>query len=284
MSVERGNEHSEIVDTMRQFLTQVGSFRLLTAQEEVELAKRIEQGDLVAKERLITHNLRLVVSIARRYQVGADMPLLDLVQEGTLGLIRAAEKFDWRRGFKFSTYATLWIRQSIQRGLADRARVIRLPVSVEQHERKVEAASRRLTRELGHEPTPEEIASATGLRVEQVIELIDAPRVVTSLDRPIGEDDESTLGNTIAIATADIGEEVHASIEREQLHLAVASISEPARSVIRMRYGIDGDDAPHSYASIARALKLDNRRVRVLEERALRQLALRGELEGSRAA
>jgi len=144
------------------FLAEASRYPLLTGTEEIELAKRIERGDLRAKEKLISHNLRLVVSIAKRYQVSTHLTLLDLVQEGTLGLIRAAEKFDWRRGFKFSTYATLWIRQAIQRGLADKARVIRLPIHVEQRERKVAAAQRRLAGELGRDPSPEEIAKATG--------------------------------------------------------------------------------------------------------------------------
>ena len=177
------------VDAMTQFLSGLRGYRLLTGPEELELARRIEQGDLEAKEKLITHNLRLVVSVAKRYQGISSLTLLDLVQEGTLGLIRATEKFDWRRGFKFSTYATLWIRQAIQRGLADRGRVIRLPAAIEQQERKIAAAEARLARELGRAPTADEIASATGLEAAQVLELADAPRVVTSLDRQVREDD-----------------------------------------------------------------------------------------------
>ena len=272
------------VDAMTQFLAGVSRYPLLTGPEELELAKRIEQGDLAAKERLITHNLRLVVSIAKRYQGVSEMTLLDLVQEGTLGLIRAAEKFDWRRGFKFSTYSTLWIRQAIQRGMADKARVIRLPVNVEQQERKVAAAERRLAGELGREPTPDEIAAATGLKPAKVVELSDAPRVVTSLDRSIGEDEETTLGAMLPADAHDVGEEVRISLEREQVRRAVATMAEPERSVIRMRYGLDGDAEPQTHAAVARALKLDSHRVRKLEERALAQLAMRRELRALRAA
>jgi RNA polymerase primary sigma factor len=272
------------VDAMTQFLAGVSRYPLLTGPEEIELAKRIEQGDLEAKEKLITCNLRLVVSIAKRYQGVSEMTLLDLIQEGTLGLIRAAEKFDWRRGFKFSTYATLWIRQAIQRGMAAKARVIRLPVSVEQQERKVIAAGRRLARELGRDPTPEELAAATGLKAARVVELSDAPRVVTSLDRPIGEDEEIPLGAILPADAPDVGEEVHISLEREQVRQAVATMAEPERSVIRLRYGLDGDREPQSHAAVARALKLDSHRVRKLEERALAQLAMRRELQALRAA
>jgi RNA polymerase primary sigma factor len=285
ISSPRGGELNHYtVDAMTQFLSGVSRYRLLTGPEELELGKRIEQGDLGAKERLITHNLRLVVSIAKRYQGSANMTLLDLVQEGTFGLIRAAEKFDWRRGFKFSTYATLWIRQAIQRGLADKSRVIRLPLAIEQQERKIDAARRRLASELGRDPSLPEIAAAAGLQVEQVIELADAPRVVTSLDRSIGGDEEVSLGALIAADVEDIEEDIHIVLEREQVREAVATIPEPARSVIRLRYGLDGDAEPKSYAAIARELKLEPYRVRRLEERALAQLAHRRELEALRAA
>jgi RNA polymerase primary sigma factor len=281
---ENGELSHYTVDAMAQFLSGVSRYKLLTGREELELAKRIEQGDLEAKEKMITHNLRLVLSIAKRYQGASNMTLLDLVQEGTLGLIRATEKFDWRRGFKFSTYATLWIRQAIQRGLADKARVIRLPVAVEQQERKVAAAQRKLAGMLGREPTPEEIAAATGLEPAQVIELADAPRVVTSLDRSVGDEDETTLGALIPADSLDIGEEVFISLEREQVREAVETMSEPARSIIRLRYGLDESGEPHSYAAIGRALSLGPDRVRQLEERALKMLSHRRELEALRAA
>ena len=178
------------IDTMGQFLREAARFPLLTGPEEIELAKRIERGDLAAKDKLINHNLRLVVSIAKHYQVTGHMTLLDLVQEGTLGLIRAAEKFDWRKGLRFSTYATLWIRQAIQSGLANRARIIRLPAGVEQRERKIARVHRELAARLGRDPADNEIAAAAELTVEQVVEIHQAARVATSLDRPVAGGEE----------------------------------------------------------------------------------------------
>ena len=272
------------VDAMAQFLAGVSRYRLLTGAEELELARRIEQGDLEAKEKLITHNLRLVISIAKRYQTSPNMTLLDLVQEGTFGLIRATEKFDWRRGLKFSTYATLWIRQAIQRGLADRGRVIRLPAAVEQMERKIAAARHRLSEELGRDPAPEELAAATGIELARVLDVMIAPRVVTSLDRPVGDDDETALGAMLATEVRDIDEDLERDFERELVRSAVAAIGEPGQSVIRRRFGLDHDAEPQTYAAIARELQLDTYRVRRLEERALRQLAARRELVALRAA
>jgi RNA polymerase primary sigma factor len=272
------------VDAMTQFLAEAARYPLLSAAEEIELAKRIERGDLKAKEKLIASNLRLVVSIAKRYQVSVHMTLLDLVQEGMLGLIRAAEKYDWRRGFKFSTYATLWIRQAIQRGVDKNARVIRLPVNVLQQERKVAGAHRRLLVTLGREPTFEELADATGLKLEQVSELADAARVTTSLDRPVGEQEETTLGEILTAATADLGDEIQVNLEREHVRRAVNQLGEPERSVIRLRFGLDGDPEPQTYAAIGRQLGIGPGRVRASEEKGLRQLALHRELEGLRAA
>jgi RNA polymerase primary sigma factor len=272
------------VDAMSQFLAEARRYPLLSAAEEIELAKRIERGDLKAKEKLISHNVRLVVSIAKRYQVSTHMTLLDLVQEGMLGLIRAAEKFDWRRGFKFSTYATLWIRQAIQRGLDNNARVIRLPVSVAQQERKIAAAHRRLVTRLGREPTFEEIAEATGLDVAQVSESAAAPRVAASLDRPVGEEEETTLGALLPAGTADVGEEVHLSLEHAHIRRVVAQMGEPERSVIRLRYGLDGDREPQTYTAIAKQLGITPHRVSAIEHTALQQLALHRELEGLQAA
>jgi RNA polymerase primary sigma factor len=272
------------VDAMSQFLAEARRYPLLSAAEEIELAKRIERGDLQAKERLISSNLRLVVSIAKRYQVSAHMTLLDLVQEGMLGLIRAAEKFDWRRGYKFSTYATFWIREAIQRGLDNKARVIRLPVHLGQRERKIALAHRNLSTRLGREPTLVELAEATGLKVAEVTELTEAPRVATSLDRPVGEEEETTLGVLLPATAPEVGEEVHLSLEREQVRRVVAQLGEPERSVIRLRYGLDGDREPQAYTAIGAQLGLSADRVHGIEERALRQLALHRELEGLRAA
>src|SRR5688500_9149075 len=177
-------------DALQLFLNEIRRYPLLTAPQEVDLSKRIEQGDLGAKERMINSNLRLVVSIAKKYQV-RELTLLDLIQEGIFGLIRAAEKFDWRRGYKFSTYATWWIRQSIERGIANKARTIRIPVHILQRENKINRAQRKLVVELGRDPSDEELAEATELPVQQVRDTRDAARSVTSLDRPVGEGEET---------------------------------------------------------------------------------------------
>jgi len=272
------------MDTMAQFLAEVRRHPLLTAAEEIELAQRIERGDLEAKDKLVSSNLRLVVSVAKRYQVSRHLTLLDLVQEGILGLIRAAEKYDWRRGFKFSTYATLWIRQAIQRALDNNARVIRLPAGVAQQERKVAAARRRLVAMLGHEPTFEELADATGLRVAQITKLAAVPRVVTSLDRPVGDDAETTIGELLPSGIPEPGEEIRVSLEQEHVRRVVDQLGEPERSVIRLRFGLERDRKPKTYAAIGRELGIEPHRVRAIEERALRLLALDRELEELRAA
>jgi RNA polymerase primary sigma factor len=267
------------IDSMGQFLREAGRFPLLTGAEELELAKRIERGDLAAKEKLINHNLRLVVSIARRYQVTTQMTLLDLVQEGTLGLIRASEKFDWRRGFRFSTYATLWIRQAIQHGLVHQARIIRLPAGVEQRERKIARIHRELAAQLGRDPTDEEMSAAAGLRVEDVAAIKHAPRVTTSLDRPVGGLAGATLGELVAARGADVGEELHITLASEAVRRTVDEMPEPERQVIRLRYGIDGEAEPQTYAAIGQRLGLSPVRVSAIEKQALEQLALRRELQ-----
>ena len=211
------------VDALDQFMADAARHRLLSASEEFALARRIERGDLEAKERLITHNLRLVVSIARRYQ-GTELTLLDLIQEGTLGLIRAAEKFDWRKGFRFSTYATLWIRQAIGRALSNHSRAIRLPVAVAQRERRLARIRTELTIELGREPGREELAAAAGLELSELDALSAAARVVTSLDAPLDAVGEAALGDILPDRAEEPSEEVLVSLEREAVRRAVATL------------------------------------------------------------
>ena len=267
------------VDALDQFMAGAGRHPLLTAAEEIELARRIERGDLVAKERLIASNLRLVVSIARRYPE-TDLTLLDLIQEGTLGLIRAAEKFDWRKGFRFSTYATLWIRQAIGRALSNHSRTIRLPVQVITRQRQLATVHAKLAAEFGREPSIEELADAAGVPPSEVLAIGQASRVVTSIDRPVTGDDGATRLELTASAAPDVGEEVVVSLEREAVRAAVEGLADPDREVIKRRFGIDGDPAPQNYTAIGRDLGLTASRIRAIERRALTDLARLRELEG----
>jgi RNA polymerase primary sigma factor len=269
-------------DAMSLFLQEVRRHPLLTKDEEVELAKRIERGDLRAKEQLVNSNLRLVISNARKYQ-GNDLPLLDLIQEGILGLIRAAEKFDYRKGFKFSTYATFWIRESIQRAIANRARTIRIPVHIGQRERKIGRAQRDLAAKLGREPTDEEIAQAAELSVKEVREARETARVVTSLDRPVGEEEDTTLGALMPSGQRGPEEEVDISLREDALHRALERLPEREREVVKLRYGINGDD-PTPLVETGRRLGLSQDAVRKLERRALAELAESRELEALRPA
>ncbi len=200
-----GELATQTTDALQLFLNEVSRHRLLTAEEEVALAKRIERGDQEAKERMINSNLRLVVSLAKKYQA-AQLSLLDLIQEGILGLIRAVEKFDWRRGYKFSTYATWWIRQAIERGIANKAREIRVPVHVLQRERRLARVEREMAAELNREPTDEELAKRAEIPLSQLRDVREAARVLTSLDRPVGEDEETTLGQLFESDEPDVGE------------------------------------------------------------------------------
>jgi RNA polymerase primary sigma factor len=264
-------------DALQLFLNEIRRYPLLTKDEEVELAKRIEQGDLEAKERMINSNLRLVVSIAKKYQ-GQELSLLDLIQEGIFGLIRAAEKFDHRKGFKFSTYATFWIRQAIQRGLANKARTIRIPVHIGQRERRIARSERELSAKLGRDPTDDEVARAAELPLDQVEEVREAARAVTSLDRPVGEEGETALGELLESGEQAIDEEVELSLVEETLRRTIDELPTPERDVIRLRYGINGDD-PQPLRETGRRLGLSAERVRQLESKALKLLATRRELE-----
>jgi RNA polymerase primary sigma factor len=269
-------------ESLELFLRRARMHPLLTAAEEIELAKRIERGDLEAKERMINGNLRLVVSQARRYQ-GHGLPMEDLVQEGMLGLIRAVEKFDWRRGFKFSTYGTLWIRQAIQRGLQNHGRTIRVPVHVSQRQVKVRKIESELSTKLGREPTDEEIAVVAGLPLDEVMELRELSRAMTSLDQPVSDDGETALGDLLASERPEPHEEV-AEAERDQrVNQAVERLPVAERNVIQLRFGLTGQE-PRTLRQAGSELGITAERARQLEEQGLRRLAAAGELDGLREA
>jgi len=251
--VELPIPHSEVVaaitapvetttDALQLFLREAGRHQLLTAAQEVELAKRIERGDMEAKERMIQSNLRLVVSIAKNYR-NQGLPFLDLIQEGTLGLIRAVEKFDWRRGFKFSTYATWWIRQAVARALADKARTIRMPVHIVERLQKINRADRLLWTQLGREPSIDEIADEASLTVQQVLEVRAAARASTSLDAPVGEGDDAVLGDFVAGEELLPDEAVELQLRSQALRRALAVLPQREREVVTMRYGLAGIEA-----------------------------------------
>ena len=265
-------------DALQLFLNELGRYPLLTATDEIELAKRIERGDLAAKERMILSNLRLVVSIAKKYQ-GSDLPLLDLIQEGIFGLVRAAEKFDWRKGYKFSTYATFWIRQAIQRGIETKARTIRIPIHVGQRERKIAKAERELTTRLGRAPTEEELAEETELSIEHVRDAREAVRTITSLDRPIGEEGETAFGDLLPSEGPLPEEEVHISLREEALRKAVARLPEVEQQVVKLRYGINGGGAPTPLRETAERVGMTPAEVRRVESAALERLSMERELE-----
>jgi len=270
------------MESLDLFFRQAREHALLTAAEEIELAKRIERGDLDAKDRMINANLRLVVSQARRYQ-GHGLPLEDLVQEGMIGLIRAVEKFDWRRGFKFSTYGTLWIRQAIQRGLQNHGRTIRLPVHVAQRQVKVRKVESELSVTLGREPTEEEIATVAELPVEQVSEIRELARNLASLDQPVSDDGALALGDLLPSDRPDPVDEVADMMREQQVAEVVARLPEPERSVIELRFGLSGDE-PRSARQAGTELGITQAQASELEERALRRLADSPELEALRIA
>jgi RNA polymerase primary sigma factor len=258
-------------DAFSLFLRDAGRHPLLSREQEVELAKRIEKGDLDAKGRLINSNLRLVVSLARKYQ-GHDMPLLDLIQEGILGLIRASEKFDWRKGFKFSTYATFWIRQAIERGLANSSRTIRIPVHIGQRERKMGRARLELSVQLGREPTDAEVRKATGLSQEEIDEVREVSRTFTSLERPVGEQGDAELGDLLPADQPPTEEEVEVALTAAGLRQAVESLPERERDVVKLRFGINGD-GPTPLREAGRRLGMSAEAVRKVERDALKRLA-----------
>jgi RNA polymerase primary sigma factor len=269
-------------DALSLFMREVRRHPLLTREQEIELAQRIERGDLAAKERLVNSNLRLVISNARKYD-GFDLSLLDLIQEGILGLIRAAEKFDYRKGFKFSTYATFWIREAIQRAIANRARTIRIPVHIGQLERKIGRAQRELIAKLGRDPTDEEVAAAADLDVADVHQAREVARVVTSLDRPVGEEEDTTLGALLANPDRGPEEEFEIGLREDALRMALNRLPDSEREVVKLRYGIDLEQ-PTALRETGRRLGMSSDAVRKLERKALAELAESRELEGLRPA
>ncbi len=258
-------------DSLQLFLKDIGKVRLLTAQEEVDLAKRIERGDLDAKQKMVESNLRLVVSIAKNYR-NQGLPFLDLIQEGTLGLVRAAEKFDYRKGFKFSTYATWWIRQAIARALADKARTIRIPVHVVEKLNKIGRAERKLVTELGREPTPEEIAEHTGIDPEEVESIKRSAQAPVSLEKPVGDEEESEFGQFIADERAESPYERAAEIlTKEALREALENLSYRERRVLELRYGLGGEH-PRTLDEVGRTFNVTRERIRQIENQSLKKL------------
>lgn len=264
---ERGNAE----DPVRMYLKEIGRIPLLSSEEEIELAKRMEEGDEEAKKKLSEANLRLTVSIAKRYS-GRGMQFLDLIQEGNLGLIKAVEKFDYRKGYKFSTYATWWIRQSITRAIADQARTIRIPVHMVETMNRVNRTSRRLLQEYGREPTPEEIAEAMNLPVERVLEISKISQEPVSLETPIGEEEDSHLGDFIQDEHIPVpADEAAHTLLREQIEKVMDTLSEREQKVLALRFGLE-DGKPHTLEEVGREFQVTRERIRQIEAKALRKL------------
>ncbi len=264
-------EGVSIEDPVRMYLKEIGKVPLLTAEEEIELAKRMENGDEEAKKRLAEANLRLVVSIAKRY-VGRGMLFLDLIQEGNLGLIKAVEKFDYRKGYKFSTYATWWIRQAITRAIADQARTIRIPVHMVETINKLIRVSRQLLQELGREPTPEEIAEEMKMPVERVREILKISQEPVSLETPIGEEEDSHLGDFIQDENVPVPAEAAAfTMLKEQLEEVLGTLTEREQKVLRLRFGLD-DGRARTLEEVGKEFNVTRERIRQIEAKALRKL------------
>ena len=264
-------EGVSIEDPVRMYLKEIGKVPLLSAEEEIELAQRMEEGDQEAKKRLAEANLRLVVSIAKRY-VGRGMLFLDLIQEGNLGLIKAVEKFDYRKGYKFSTYATWWIRQAITRAIADQARTIRIPVHMVETINKLIRVSRQLLQELGREPTPEEIAAEMNMPVDRVREILKISQEPVSLETPIGEEEDSHLGDFIQDDNVPVPSDAAAfTLLKEQLVEVLGTLTEREQKVLRLRFGLD-DGRARTLEEVGKEFNVTRERIRQIEAKALRKL------------
>ena len=267
------------LDSLRLYLREIGKVPLLTADQEVSLAKRIERGDMDAKQHMIEANLRLVVSIAKGY-LGRGLSFLDLIQEGSLGLIRAVEKFDYRKGYKFSTYATWWIRQAVTRAIADKARTIRIPVHMVEKLNKVVHIERQLVQCLGREPLPEEIAEELDIAPEEVREILRMSQLPISLEKPIGEEEDSSLGDFVPDEQAESPfDTTSLSLRREDVELALATLPERERRVIELRYGLDGSQ-PCTLEEVGRAFGVTRERIRQIENNTLKKLESLPEAQG----
>ena len=265
------SERGSAEDPVRMYLKEIGRIPLLSSEEEIELAKRMEMGDEEAKKKLSEANLRLTVSIAKRYS-GRGMQFLDLIQEGNLGLIKAVEKFDYRKGYKFSTYATWWIRQSITRAIADQARTIRIPVHMVETMNRVNRTSRRLLQEYGREPTPEEIAVTMNLPGERILEVSKISQEPVSLETPIGEEEDSHLGDFIQDEHVPVpSEEAAHTLLREQLEEVMDTLSDREQKVLALRFGLE-DGKPHTLEEVGRDFQVTRERIRQIEAKALRKL------------
>jgi RNA polymerase primary sigma factor len=259
------------LDSLRLYLRSIGRVSLLTAEQEVILARRIERGDMTAKQQMIEANLRLVVSIAKSY-LGRGLTFLDLIQEGSMGLIRAVEKFDYRRGYKFSTYATWWIRQAVTRAIADKGRTIRIPVHMVEKLNKVVHVERQLIQQLGREPTPAEIAAELEVSVREVRDVLRMAQQPVSLEKPIGEEDDSELGDFVEDQTAESPFELAAEhLRRENLRRALAALPEREREVIELRFGLTGE-RPYTLEEVGRAFNVTRERIRQIENHTLKKL------------
>jgi RNA polymerase primary sigma factor len=280
VAVDRATEESEkeweveaeiSTDTLQLFLKDIGKVPLLTAAQEVELAKRIEAGDHAAKQAMVEANLRLVVSIAKRYR-NQGLPFLDLIQEGTIGLVRAAEKFDYRKGFKFSTYATWWIRQAVARAIADKGRTIRMPVHVVEKLNKIHRSERKLRAELAREPTVAEIARDLDLTLEEVEQIRRSAQTPVSLEKPVGDEEESEFGHFLTDETAPLPDEAaEVALRREALRSILGSLSPRERAVLELRYGLDGQQ-PRTLDEVGRAFNVTRERIRQIEHQSLKKL------------